>query len=342
MIEKISFQDYQALLLDDQSDEEVILSLSLIEKGEGQFDWILRPNPDKVEVSISELETENAMAFANSFCRSRRHTKFRRRLKSRPDMPVLVSEGDSWFQFPLLIKEVIDHLSVDYNIYSVGAAGDTAANMIFNPEKKFKTEYMRALRQQEEKVRAFLLSAAGNDIIGEDPETGDSALFNILKDFNNNQNDPIGHINFGALNERLAMLRSGYETVINNVRTEPGFENLPILIHGYDYVFPFPFGDNDQRNPFYTANDNWLGKPLKKRGIPTDLGHEIIRLLIDALYDMLNDIAGSSNASNIWVVDCRGAMPNISDWNDEIHGTSDGFVAVAERFKEVLVNNDIH
>jgi len=57
---------------------------------------------------------------------------------------------------------------------------------------------------------------------------------------------------------------------------------------------------------------------------------------------MLNDIAGSSNASNIWVVDCRGAMPNISDWNDEIHGTSDGFVAVAERFKEVLVNNDIH
>lgn len=339
---KISFQDYQALLLDEQSDEELIMDLSLIEQGEGQFDWILRPNPNKVEIAVSELEAENAMAIANTFCRSRRHSKFRRRLREEPETPVLVSEGDSWFQFPLLVKEVIDHLSDDYAIYSVGAAGDTAANMIFGEQKKFKTEYMRALRRQKDTVKAFLFSAAGNDIIGEDPETGDSALFNILKDFNDNSNNILGHINFGVLAERLATLRSGYETVIQNVRSESGFENLPILIHGYDYVFPFPFGDNDQRNPFYTKNDNWLGEPLKKRGIPTELGHQIIRLLIDALYDMLNEVAGSSIASNIWVVDCRGAMPNLTDWNDEIHGTSDGFKAVAERFKTVLVSNNIH
>lgn len=342
MNHKVSFQEYQALLIDDQSDEQLIISLSIIEQGEGQFDWILRPNPDKVEVSISDLEAENAMALANTFCRSRRHSKFRRRLKEQPNTPVLVSEGDSWFQFPLLIKEVIDHLSDDYAIYSVGAAGDTAANMIFGPEKKFKTEYMRALRRQKETVKAFLFSAAGNDIIGEDPETGDSALFGILKDFNNDPNDVVGHINFGVLSDRLATLRSGYETVINNVHTEPGFESLPILIHGYDYVFPFPFGDNDQRNPFYTKNDNWLGTPLKKRGIPTELGHEIIRLLINALYDMLNEVSGNSNTSNVWVVDCRGAMPNLSDWKDEIHGTSDGFKAVAERFKTVLISNNIH
>jgi hypothetical protein len=36
------------------------------------------------------------------------------------------------------------------------------------------------------------------------------------------------------------------------------------------------------------------------------------------------------------VVDCRVAMPNVSDWNDEIHGISKGFEEVEKRFKAVL------
>ena len=340
-MEKISFLEYQELLLNDETSDEVIKEFSIIEQGEGKFDWLLKPNPEKVDVPIAELENENAMGFANQFCRGRRQSRFRRRIKKNPDVPVLVSEGDSWFQFPLLIKEVIDHLGKDYAIWSVGAAGDTAANMIFEPDKKFKTEYMRALRRQKGKVQAFLFSAAGNDIIGEDPETNKSALFDILKDFNGNDKDALGHINFSVLSDRLAMLKNGYQTVINNVHSEPGMETLPILIHGYDYVYPFPFGDNDTRNPIYAANDAWLGEPLAKRGIPTDLGRQIIIILIDTLYDMMREVAGSSNTSNVWVVDCRNAMPNLADWNDEIHGTSDGFSAVAERFKAVLVSNNI-
>lgn len=337
----ISWEEYQNLLVDDTSDDELIEKYSLIEQGEGTFDWILKPNPDLVEIPEANLAEENAMGFANTFCRGRRQSKFRRRLKKNPDTPVLVSEGDSWFQFPLLIREVIDHLADDYAIWSVGAAGDTASNMIFGPEKKFKTEYMRALRREKDRVKAFLFSAAGNDIIGEDPETKESALFDILKPFNGIDDDVFGHIDFAVLAERIATLKHGYETVINNVRTEPGMEQLPILIHGYDYVFPFPFGDQDDRNPFYAQNDGWLGEPLKKRNIPNSLGHEIIKVLIDALYDMLNQVAGSSNSSNVWVVDCRGSMPDLSDWADEIHGTSDGFAKVAARFKQVLVSNNV-
>jgi len=341
-MDKITFQEYQALLLDDETEEDIILSYSIIEQGEGQFDWVIKPNPEKVDIPIGVLESENAMGFANTFCRGRRQSSFRRRVEKNPELPVLVSEGDSWFQFPLLIKEVIDHLGDDYAIWSVGAAGDTVSNMVFGPEKKFKTEYMRALRRHKDSVKAFLFSAAGNDIIGADPETNESALFHILKDFNNNPSDINGHINFSTLADRLAMLKNGYQTVISNVRSEPGFEALPILVHGYDYVFPYPFGDQDKRNPIYADNDNWLGKPLKARGIPTELGHEIIRVLINALYDTMTEVAGDSNQSNVWVVDCRGAMPDLTDWADEIHGTSKGFTAVADRFRTVLVNNGIH
>lgn len=248
-----------------------------------------------------------------------------------------MSEGDSWFQFPFLISEVIDQLENDYLIWSVGAAGDTAENMIFGPEKKGKTEYMRALRMQRYDVQGFLFSAAGNDIIGEDPYSGKSALFDLIKPFNGDVSDVYGHINVCELGERISCLRRGYERVITNIRAEPGIAHIPIFVHGYDYAFPFPFGNNDPRNPAYAKNDEWLGEPLAQRNIHDDgLRRCIIKVLIDAVYDMLLSIAGDSEESKVWVVNCRDAMPDLTDWNDEIHGTSAGFGKVAYRFRQVI------
>jgi len=151
---KLSFEEYESLLLDEDSDDEEILKYSLIQKGVGSFDWVIVPDPEKVDVPAFQLEHESMMGLASSFFRRRRQRRFRKQIKAKPDTSVLVSEGDSWFQFPLLIKETIDHLCEDYAIWSVGAAGDTAANMIFGPEDKRKTEYMQALRRQKDKVKA--------------------------------------------------------------------------------------------------------------------------------------------------------------------------------------------
>jgi N-acetylmuramoyl-L-alanine amidase len=247
-------------------------------------------------------------------------------------LPVLVSEGDSWFQFPLLISEIVDQLGDEFLIWSTGAAGDTARNMVIdNPE------YMKALRKHKDHVQGFLFSAAGNDVIGEDPDTGRAALLDLLKDFNGNTNDVVGHVNLAALGETLAFLHSAYSEVIETVRAERGFGALPIFIHGYDYAFPYPWRNNDKRNPVYAANDGWLGQPLAAHGIVDDgLRRKIIMFMIDALYDMLATLAGNSQASGVWVVNCRGAMPRLSDWADEIHGTSAGFAKVAARFRPVI------
>lgn len=338
-LDKLTYEEYQRKLLDETLGDEEILKYSKIVKGEGAFDWDIVADPDKVLISEEDQQIESAMKIGNTLSRWRRARRFGKRLHDGDQSPVLVSEGDSWFQFPFIIREVIDQLQDDYLIWSVGAAGDTAANMVFGPERKYHTEYMRALLAQKDRVKGFLFSAAGNDIIGEDPVTHNASLYDIIKDYNGNPDDVIGHINLSVLGKKLHDLKTAYQTVITNIRSENGLENLPIIIHGYDYVFPYPYGDDDMRDPPYASQNEWLGEPLARRNIRDNLlGRKIIHCMIDELYDMLNDLAGDSSETGVWVVDCRGAMPDLKDWNDEIHGTSDGFAKVAERFKSILSN----
>ena len=55
-------------------------------------------------------------------------------------------------------------------------------------------------------------------------------------------------------------------------------------------------------------------------------------------YSMLGGIAGSAEHRGVHLVDCRGALPDVADWADEIHGTSAGFAKVADRFRATLAN----
>ncbi len=81
----------------------------------------------------------------------------------------------------------------------------------------------------------------------------------------------------------------------------------------------------------------WLGEPLDQRKIhDPELRRNIIKFLIDRLYQMLAEVSGDPQNTGVWLVDCRGAMPEVTDWIDEIHGTSDGFKKIATRFASVL------
>ena len=335
---KISYDDYQKMLRNLDIADADIAAYSIAVAGSGSaFNVELRPNPELVDMSEDEKDLENAMKIGNGMSRWRRKRKFSKRVKAGEDLPVLVSEGDSWFQFPILIDETIDNLRSRYLIYSVGAAGDTLQNMVYGPRDKGKTEYMQALDKQRDRVQGFLFSAAGNDIIGESMDTGEPVLMELLRDFNGDANDVMGHINMPELGARLAFLREGYAEVIDTIRDDPDFDELPIIVHGYDHVFPYPASPSDPRNPMHAGKDAWLGAPLDERGIKdTALRRSILTFMIDQLYQMLFDLAGDSDATGIWVVDCRGALPDVSDWADEIHGTSAGFARVADRFDAVL------
>jgi DNA/RNA endonuclease G (NUC1)/V8-like Glu-specific endopeptidase len=334
--DKMSAREWKELVSDPDTTDEEIMEVSVILPGAGAFDFRLAPNPDLVHLPPGDAETESAMAVANDLARTRRAASFDLRTGFGNTDPVLVSEMDSWGQFPLLIKETIDHLNKDYRVWSVGAAGDTAQNMVLGPVEPGKTEYMLALDEMRSEVKGFVFSAAGNDIIGEDPNTGKPVLTDLIRDFNGNPLDVEGHINHTLLDDRLDFLRGVYRKVITDIRSDPDFRKLPIFIHGYDYPFPYPWV-NDHRKPIYAAKDKWLGKPFSARGIhEKTLRREILKVFINRLYEMLAEFSGNSKTTRVWLVDCRGAMPNLTDWNDEIHGTSNGFRKVAARFKAAL------
>ncbi len=336
-MEKITYSEYLDMVRNPDTSNDELLKYVRIVKGEGGFEFTIEPDPDRVIMTPADEEFENAMSIGNGIDRFRRRVRFFDRLSKDPAAPVLVSEGDSWFQFPLLIDETIDALRPKYNVWSVGAAGDTAENMVYGNQQSGKTEYMIALRQQKARVRAFLFSAAGNDIIGEDPKTGRPVLEDLIRPFNGDSSDIHGHINLDLLVDRLQFLRGAYEKVIATVRMEPGMHELPIIIHGYDYAIPYPVDVNDPRNPVYARKDQWLGSAFSRRGIgDSSQRRAIVAFMIDELYSLLGSIAGDPATTGVWLVDCRGALPDVTDWNDEIHGTSAGFRKIGARFEAVL------
>lgn len=338
-MDKISYDTYVSMSADRNRRKE-FRAYSDVIPGENGFDFRIIPNPDLVVNIPGDIEYENAMQAGNGIERTARRLSFNLDRVFNPKKPVLVAEGDSWFQFPILIDEILDHLSDNYAILSLAAAGDTAENMVYGNEESGGREYMINLRKQKDHVRAFLFSAAGNDIIGEDPTTGKSALFDIIHEFDASRASIDAHIKTDVLKDRIDKLRTAYTRVITDVRKEAGFEDLPIIVHGYDYTFPYPHFENDPRNPCHAKRNEWLGEPLDQRNYPTttqaqrDLRRNIVIHLIDRLYDMLEELSQSHN--NVLVVNCRGAMPEVTDWIDEIHGTDEGFAKVTQRFRTTL------
>ncbi|WP_430512724.1 hypothetical protein [Pannonibacter phragmitetus] len=133
MAEKITYAQYLAILLDPASTDEQILAVAKVQARRHGLDFAIVPDPKKVEIPPEQAELESALGIGNNLERWRRWVRFRNRFNSGENLPVIVEEGDSWHQFPLLVKDVVDHLGKDYLIYSVSAAGDTAENMVYGP-----------------------------------------------------------------------------------------------------------------------------------------------------------------------------------------------------------------
>lgn len=331
-MQPIDFATLERMLADPNVPDAAIRPYLKAKRDDSRpFDPQVEPDPELVVMDETDrFRVESAIRWGNGISRFRRHRRYELRRLLGEDHLVLVSEGDSWFQFPLLIDDVVDHLGPDHLIWSLDAAGDTARNMVVA-----QPEYLKGLRaRREDGVAAFLFSAAGNDVIGED-ETGKPVLTALLKDHQPGTG-AAGHVDVARLATVLKFLEDSYRTVIAAIRAEPGFDRLPIVLHGYDYGFPHE-GESDPRNPGWAAKDEWLAGPMSTRGIvDPDLRRGIIRFLIDALYDMLNKVAGNPAATGVHVVDVRGTLTRVTDWADEIHGTSEGFARVADRFRATL------
>ncbi len=273
---------------------------------------------------------------ANDFSRWRRRHIFKKRRELGDRSPILIAEGDSWFHFPIFLRDVVLQLSADHLVWPLGAAGGTLDRMVFGRTGEQTPDFLNALGEWGDVAQAFLFSGGGNDLLCEEPD-GASPLMKFIRPHESGRSAE-WHLDTPEFHRRLVFYEAAYRHLVVEVGAQR--PNLPIIVHAYDYARPCPFDLNDHRRPHWMARDRFFGsifphlKILDRR-----LQAAILRCVIDAMNGVQRKLAGGNVAggvfSQVFHVDLRGVLA-FDEWADELHPTSAGYAKLSHRFRRVL------
>ena len=303
MPKKIDAAELERLIADDNvPDEEIAAYLKPAAVRTLPFEPALAVNEATVEASSTRGIVSLTVATLNARGNRKRLAAYTARIDGGWKGLKLLAEGDSWFQYPILLRDVIDNLSDDYAIYSIAQAGDTLENMVR------ATGHIEELIETH-RMDGLLFSAGGNDIAGDPlksylrlpPVKGQSAT-----DFISEAYEPF-----------IAEMKSRFEGLAK--RLIGRFPDLHIFCHGYDWPFPHTPG-------------LWLSPVFEARQVPATVQVPILKLMIDRYYSMLKELAPQFG-DRFHVVDCRGIVGKADQWFDELHPVNAGFKRVASQFR---------
>lgn len=294
MTPKISIQELLARLSDPSIPDLELRPYLMIDRVESQgFRPVVTPNPSVVAYGAEEAAV--AVASLNGVSRWRRQTRYRQKMNGWSGLRA-VAEGDSWFQFPFLLDDVVDQLFDRWAIYCCSAAGDLLSDMARQDEL--------GAAVIAEKPDVVILSGGGNDLLG------DGRLARFLRPHAEGL-APVDYI-LPEFDSLLTSIIGIYRDLITKVLKPPGQRR--VICHSYDY--PVPNGGP------------WLGRPMQKLGIADPKTQRaIVRILIDRFHDALSHMAAGFGGS-VTVADCRGTV-SAAEWHDELHPNSAAFNRVA-------------
>ncbi len=287
----------------------------------------------------------------------------------------IVAEGDSWFEYPLFVKDTLDWLdSFEENaVYSSAYGADWLSNMIK------ERQYIEALTIHDPDY--FLLSGGGNDLVGGQrlatliniPSTKIESK-SVSEIFTKYENDPnlVLESSSGSplrseiyklakplvrqreLNMLLSILVVEYFGLLHSIdkaKKNGKFPRLISISHGYD--FPIPTNRILSGPSFWKIgsliaqgvtnlvmpNGVWLFRPLMTKGIHDSVVQRaILFYLIDRYNEVMSNLACHFKFHRF--VDCRGLFPRSSDWYNELHPHSNGFRKVARAFHHCIHDFD--
>ena len=289
-----------------------------LESSNKSFPWIGEIN-DLTMLSPSQLEhIQEALdesfgiqlkpllfQWFNKQAKKRRLRIFNRR---NDDQIILLAEGDSWFQYPVLKRDIIDHLirpQRNYAIRCMSTAGDMLRTMKENIPKILNE--IASIN-----AKAFLLSGGGNDIFG------DPNVASLFRDYEEGRT--ISDCLRGRPSERIADLRALYQEFIDRIGDR--HPDLPILCHGYG-------------NPHLSNRGKWISEPMQSKGFTDiDFLQRLMREYLGRFNSMLEALAQEHD--NVHYIDCRELTQDKALWSDELHLRSPGVSIVAEEFDRVL------
>jgi len=306
LTQKISSSDLKNMLMDIDVPDEELAKYFQIAEGQG-LGFTPQVVINEALVEQDGLEAAGFLNLANSIARWRRNRIYKRRIKNWTGIKI-VAEGDSWFQYPLILKDTIDQLNdleqFNYAIYGLSEAGDLLGNMVKEDELTAAIE--------KHSPHVVLLSGGGNDMVGNE------RLATLVKPYRKGR--PANEY----LNDKFDQFVDQIEELYRGLfeRLVSIYPHLKVVCHGYDRAIP-------DKGP-------WLGKPLESVGIRNaKLQARIVVEMIDRFNVMLAKIA-QRYAGRVYYVDCRDLIGSQNNWHDELHPKNDGYLRVAERFDETI------
>jgi len=283
----------EAMLSDPNVPEAAIRPYLTLDPIESQaFRPSVVVNPARVQFDGSEAAL--AIASLNRVSRWRRQARYRQKIGGWTGLKV-VAEGDSWFQYPFLLDDIIDQLFDHWAIYCVSGAGDLLSDMA-------KQDELTAAIVAE-KPDVLLLSGGGNDLLG------DGRLARYLAQYA----DGMAPVDFVTADFDSMLMRTiGIYRELIAKALDAGARR--VVCHSYDYAIP-------NAGP-------WLGRPMLKLGIgDRTTQRAILRILIDRFHGALTTMAAGFGGA-VAVADCRGVVGD-TEWYDELHPTNHGFAMTA-------------
>jgi hypothetical protein len=331
---------------------------------------------DLNKTQVYELAAlEKAMALVDGMKNSNRNARFTAKINQdfrKGTHKVILAEGDSWFNYPVILSDVIDWVGMEDNlaVYSLASGGDWLLNML-NAKK-----YVEELSVMHPDV--FLMSAGGNDLVGRsrlaavvDPG-GSSGEFEqsawAVALIRGAKVVPLDRARFanGArfiskdFYALLMFFDLQYYFLLDEIltgRTGDGanskFPGIQVITQGYDYALPshqLGFGWNPLHwfRPFirmFLGHGSWLKTPLQMRGIldpqdQKDIVYAMIYLFNEMMINTGKLFCNMPNVgSKVFHIDSRGSI-GPDGWTDELHALPVHFKQIGQTFID-CINGEI-
>lgn len=305
------------------------------------------------------LETSNAneglMGKFNKKSTKKRKKKYIKRVqrqKKGERYIKIYSEGDSWFQFPVCVRDITDWLikkNKDFLLYSDAYAGDWITNIIY------EGQYVEGLSKYDPDV--FLISGGGNDMVGahrlaimvngKGNQTKKYSSATDLEEFNleDEIRDKILSAQQYITKEFYSFLwiiKIQYYILFTELYSgKSKFSDLITITQGYAYPFPHKGIRFSLRYPlrplinWFAGTGKWLYQPLMIKGIlDKKLQEAILTALIfdfnNAMIQVVNDF------DNVYHIDNRDIGRDKKEWYDELHLKSHVYEEVAEKYVDLI------
>jgi hypothetical protein len=234
--------------------------------------------------------------------------------------PVVVTEGDSWFDYPQY-RNIIDLLDDQkrFALKRLEFSGDTVANMVGSGGSTSGVASLETV-VLDEHPRFLLFSGGGNDIVGDEITDG-------VREYDPTQT-PEWHLDTPVWRRLIDGVELGYATLVDTIGPL-----VPIFAHGYDYVIP---ADEPVRYDGWSVAGPWLWPELARKNIPDAMMVAIGAVMIDRFNEILADLASIHETDGFFAhLDLRGTLKK-KDWENEIHPTEDGFAKITATFVSEL------